>query len=552
MLQAARCVVGACALAATAHGAEAPDRVFVGGRVWTAERSAEWAEAVVVRGDRIVFVGSKSAALRMAGPTTEMVDLEGRLVVPGFNDAHLHLLALEKVEVDAARDVAEVQQRIREYGAAHAEAAWITGRGWAYAQFPGSVPHRRHVDAAMPDRPLVLSDRDGHAALANTKALAAAGITRETKDPPGGIIVRDADGEATGLLKEEAMSLVDAHVPPPSTDALYRTLKKRVAQAASYGLTSVQNASPIDRPTYERLLKEGGLNVRVYACESLPKAPTAADVARLRAARDAFRGPHLKLGCLKGLLDGTIDSKTAWMFEPYVGGGSGLPLWTQAEVDRSVALFDKEGFQVFLHAIGDRAIHMALDAYEKAAKTNGTTGRRHRVEHVELPLVSDLQRFRRLGVIASTQALFANPDKNVLENFSVVLGPERASRADAFRMFDDAKITQAFGSDWPVFPMEVLKGVYAAVARKTPEGTPPDGWYPKNRIDVDQALRHFTTDAAFASFDEKEKGTLAPGKLADFVVLSEDVFQPPVERILKTKVLLTVMGGRDTFRAKEF
>jgi predicted amidohydrolase YtcJ len=224
----------------------------------------------------------------------------------------------------------------------------------------------------------------------------------------------------------------------------------------------------------------------------------------------------------------------------------------QPDLDAAVALYDREGFQILLHAIGDRAIRMALDAYERAALANGTRGRRHRIEHIEVPHPADVPRFASLGVIASTQALFANPDKGLLENYAVVLGPQRSARANAFKRFDDAGALQAFGSDWPVFSMEALRGIYCAVTRTTPEGAPAGGWHPESRIGVEAALRHFTRDAAYASHDEDVKGTLAPGKLADFVVLSEDILAGPPERILKAKVLLTVMGGRDSYRAPGF
>ena len=240
------------------------------------------------------------------------------------------------------------------------------------------------------------------------------------------------------------------------------------------------------------------------------------------------------------------------MFEPYVGGGTGIPFWEQDDLNKTVALYDKEGFQVMLHAIGDRAVNMALNAFEYAAKTNGTSGRRHRVEHGEVPALADLPRFKRLGVIASTQAMFANPDATVLENFAVLLGPERASHADSFKIYDDAGAVQAFGSDWGVFDFAVLPAIFCVVTRTTPEGTPAGGWYPAGRISAEAALRHFTKDGAYASFDENVRGTLTAGKYADLVVLSKDILAIPPAEILKTKVLLTVMGGKDTYRDKDF
>jgi predicted amidohydrolase YtcJ len=247
-------------------------------------------------------------------------------------------------------------------------------------------------------------------------------------------------------------------------------------------------------------------------------------------------------------VDGVVDAKTAGMLEPYTSGGNGILNWTQEDLNRTVAFYDRERFQVLLHAVGDKAIRMALDAFENAARANGTKGRRHRVEHAEVPHPADLPRFKALGVVASTQALFANPDKTVLENFAVVLGKERTAHADSFKLYDDAGAVQAFGSDWPVFSCEVLKGIYCAVTRMTPAGTPPGGWEPQGRIGVEAALWHFTRDAAYASFDEDAKGTISAGKLADFVVLSENVLLGPPETLLKAKVLLTVVGGQDTFR----
>ncbi len=427
------------------------------------------------------------------------------------------------------------------------------GRGWAYGEL-GAPPDRKLLDAAVADRPVFLHDRDGHSAWANSKALALAGVTRASKDPANGIIVRDDKGDPTGLLKEAAGDLVGRVVPPPRPDDKYRALVKGVALAASYGLTSVQDAGmdEEDVPVFTRLLEDGGLKVRMRNALPMVKGPTGDLLARYRGLRERYRkGDRFRFGAVKGFVDGVVDAKTAAMLEPFTSGGTGLPNWSPEDLNRTVALYDQEGFQVLLHACGDRGVRMALDAYEDAARVNGARERRHRVEHAEVVSDADRARFRALGVIASAQALFANPDKTTLENYAVLLGPARASRANAFKRFDDAEAVQAFGSDWPVFSCEVLRGIYCAVTRVTPEGAPPGGWYPENRISVEAALRHFTSDAAYASFDENVKGTLAAGKLADFVVLSDDILAGPPDRILKTRVLLTVMGGGDTYRAPE-
>jgi predicted amidohydrolase YtcJ len=407
----------------------------------------------------------------------------------------------------------------------------------------------------VPDRPALLTAYDGHTGWCNSAALRAANLTRATPNPDGGEIVRDADGELSGVLKEAAQRLVREKLPPTSDEEKYRALKRGIALAASYGLTSAQNAmfDLADLPVYERVLREGGLKLRFYSALPLTKDTSPDELAQYRALRDAQRSPYLRFGALKGFVDGVVESKTALMLEPYVGGGTGLPSWTPQELNRAVVLADREGFQVFLHAIGDRGIRMALDAYELAAKQNGpSTRRRHRVEHIEVPDPADVPRFKALGVIASTQAYFASPDANTVGVYAGNLGPVRAARAMPFKLLDDAGAVQAFGSDWPVYSCEVLKGMYAAVARRTPEGTPAGGWYPEHRISVEAALRHFTRDAAYASFEESLKGTLTPGRAADFVVLSEDVLSGPPERLLTARVLLTVMAGDDTHRAREF
>jgi predicted amidohydrolase YtcJ len=507
-----------------------------------------------MRGPRILAIGGDLEIARYSGVGTQATNLKNGWVFPGFNDAHLHFLVLDSLDLAGLDSLAAIQRAIAEYAKAHPEKAWIEGRGWAAGAFPGGAPDRRILDALVADRPAFIGDRDGHTAWCNSKALELAGITKATPDPAYGVVVRDDKGEPTGLLKEAARDLVEILIPPPNAEERYQALKRLLDRAASYGLTSVQNASfnRSELPTFERLMDEGGLKLRFSFAVPFVKNPSEEDLAYYNQLREKYTGPLLKFGTVKGMLDGVVDMKTAAMFEPYVGGGSVAPHWTQEELNRTAAFYDENGFQILLHAIGDKAINLALNAYEFVKRTNPDRERRHRVEHIEVPRLSDIPRFKQLGVIASTQALFANPDKTTLENYAVLLGPERASRANAFKLFDDAGAVQAFGSDWPVFSMEAVRGIYCAVTRMTPEGTPAGGWYPANRISAEAALYHFTRDAAYASFEEKDKGTLSVDKLADFVVLSENILEPPPERILKAKVLLTVMGGQDSFRAPEF
>jgi predicted amidohydrolase YtcJ len=544
------------AVAAAPRAAAPPaDRIFVNGRVWTGIDARPRAEAVALAGELLMAVGSNAEVRRFAGPDTVTVDLHGRFVSPGFDDAHLHFLFVDTVDLAGLTSLREIQAKIRDYAAAHRDQPWVSGRGWTYGSFPGGLPHRRWLDQVVADRPAFMLGYDGHTAWVNTKALEAAGITRETPDPEHGVIVRDESGEATGALKESAVRLVRTKVPEPTEEERYDALRRRLDEAASYGLTSVQNAYFLDTdlPVYERVMAEGGLKVRFYSALPMVKDIAPDALARYKALRAKYAGPLFKFGAVKGFVDGVVESKTAAMLEPYVGGGgSGELQWTAEDLDRTVAAYDAEGFQILLHAIGDRAIRMALDAYERAEKKNGTSGRRHRVEHFVVPARADIARFKRLGVIASTQALFANPDQNTFDVYAVNLGPGRVSRAMAFRSLDEAGAVQAFGSDSPVFSMEVLRGIYCAATRMTPEGTPAGGWQPQERISAEAALRHFTRDAAYASFEEQRTGTLAAGKLADLVVLSDDIVALPPERILKTRVLLTVMGGRDTYRAGDF
>jgi hypothetical protein len=545
------------------------DRIFVNARIWTADDARPRAEALAISGEKILAVGSNQEIRALASPDTAVVDLQGRLLVPGFQDSHLHFPggSVNEVDLHGTETLKEFQQRLADFAKAHPRLPWITGQGWGYSAFPNETVDKKYIDAVISDRPVYVTERDGHMGIANSKALEIAGITRATADPPNGHLMKDAGGEPTGEFKEAAQRLIESHIPPESAEDRYQALLQHMNEAAEAGLTSVQDAfTNLDNfSLYERAASKEALKLRFrFAPPLLPNeggAPrnhkletplTGADLAKYRELRETFQGPLLKFGAIKGVLDGTVDARTAAMFEPYVGGGSGIPFWEQDDLNKTVALYDKEGFQVLLHAIGDKAIHMALNAFEYAAKANGTTGRRHRVEHAEVPLLSDLPRFKQLGVIASTQAMFANPDATVLKNFAVLLGPERASHADSFKIYDDAGVVQAFGSDWGVFSFAPLPAIYCVVTRMTPEGSPAGGWYPAGRISVEAALRHYTRDGAYASFDEDVRGTLSPGKLADFVVLSKDILSSPPQEILNTKVLLTVMGGQDTYRAPEF
>jgi len=485
------------------------DRIFVNGAIWTGDDTQPRARAVAIGGASILAVGSDDEVRALASPDTAIVDLRGRMVVPGFQDSHLHLpgASVNTVDLAGVASLREFQQRIADFARTHPSLPWITGGGWGYAAFPNQTVDKSYIDEVVADRPVYVSERDGHMGLANSKALEIAGVTAATHDPPNGHIMKSPGDAPTGELKEAAQGLVRRRIPAETPEDRYTALLQHMDEAAAAGITSVQDASTAMETLalFERAAGAGALKIRVrFAPVILPNEGTAPrnhtlaaplaepDLARYVDLRNTFKGPLLTFGAVKGVLDGTVDARTAAMFEPYVGGGTGIPFWEQADLNGVVALYDRLGFQVMLHAIGDKAINMALNAFEHAARANGTSGRRHRIEHAEVPTLQDLPRFKALGVVASTQAMFANPDATTLDNFAVLLGPARAAHADSFKLYDDAGAVQAFGSDWGVFPFAPLPAIYCAATRTTPQGTPAGGWFPAGRIAVEAALRHYT------------------------------------------------------------
>ena len=559
--------------------ATSPPRATAGGpaelvvqnaRIWTADPARPWAETLAVSGGRFTFVGAAAEGGGLTGPATRVVDAGGRLLLPGFNDAHVHLvsgaLSLELVDLIEDQTVEAVQARIKAFAVAHPEAPWVRGRGWLYGSFPGGLPTRAQLDAAVPDRPAYMECYDGHSGWANSKALALAGITKDTKDPKDGVIVRDpGTGEPTGALKERATDLVASKIPEPDAGGRYALFLRALRRLNAQGITSVQDAgtlgsSPTDPELtkgdlFGRARREGRLTVRIAAAVGMQEGQHEAAIAEARRWKSLHDDAYIRFGRVKGYVDGVIEAHTAALLEPYsddASFGLGLPNWTPEGLVQAVTAADRAGLQVYLHAIGDRGVRMALDAHEAAARANTPRDRRGRIEHIETIHPADYPRFGALGVIASMQPLHANPDQNSELVWRKNAGVERSSRGFSWGNLERAGVLLIFGSDWPVVTADVFRGLYCAVTRRTREGAPPGGWLPEQAVKLESALRHYTIDAAYASFEEDDKGSITEGKLADFVVLSEDLFGTGPETILKTKVLLTAMDGRLVHRETPF
>ena len=529
------------------------DLIVTNGRVYTGS-ATEFAEALAVRGNRILQVGSNHDIKRLRRPQTTTVDAHGATVLPGFNDSHIHFLSgglgLQNVELLGDTTLEAIQARIKTFAEAHPERTWIVGRGWYYDPFPGGLPVRQQLDAVVADRPVYMSCYDGHTAWVNTKALQLAGITRRTPNPKNGVIVKDpVTGEPTGVLKEAAKPLVSRLLPQPSRAAQLDAIRAAIREAHRFGVTSIQNAhgDADEFAMYDELRKAGELRVRVYSALSIGAGVTEADADKADALRAKYPDdPIFKTGAIKLMSDGVIEAHTAAMLAPYANKATtGQPNFTPEELRRIVTMFDRRGWQIMIHAIGDGAIREALDAYEQAAKANPAParGRRHRIEHIETTDPADIPRFGALGVIASQQPYHGSPSPSQINVWSANIGPERASRGWVYGSILASGGRETFGSDWPVVTLDPRFGLHVASTRTAPDGQPDGGWYPNEKISLAQAVDAYTSGAAFASFDEQRKGRIARDMLADVVILSSDVFAPGA-RVLDATVDTTIFDGK--------
>lgn len=486
------------------------------------------------------------------------MDLGGRMVLPGLIDSHIHFLsgsmALSQVRLEGAATIAEMQQRLREYARTHPGQGWVLGRGWVYNSFaPSGLPHKRQIDEAIPDRPVLLEAYDGHTSWANSRALEAAGITRNTPDPSGGTIVRDEQGEPTGALKEAAVALVEKVVPQPTRAEKLYALRQGLAEARRAGLTSIVNATGTveELELYAELERRGELTLRTTTALNLRPGMKRKDFRDFERARQRFRSPWVRTGLVKGFVDGVIESHTAAMLEPYADDPAqkGTLNYSPEELVRLVRELDRRGLQVMLHAIGDRGVRTALEAFEAALESNGRRDRRFRVEHIETISASDLPRFGALGVIASFQPYHAYPDDNLENIWGRNTGPERLQRAFAWRQVAQGGARLAFGSDWPVVTLDPFVGIQNAVTRQTHDGKPAGGWVGHQKISLEEALAAYTINGAYALHQENLQGSLDPGKWADLVVLSHNLFEIPANKIHAVRAQMTVVGGRIVHRS---
>jgi len=542
------------ALSLSAQSGPAADLIITHANIWTVDPSRPRAQAVAILGDRIVAVGSDQEINAWRGPQTHVLDAGGKLLLPGFNDAHVHFVdggaSLDSVQLKDAASPQEFARRIGEQAKKIGKGEWVLNGEWDETRWtPSDLPTKELVDPLTPDTPVLVSRYDGHESLANSIVLRLAGITAQTPDPPGGVIVRDARGNPTGVVKDAAQDLVFKVVPPPTHDQLVKVTRRAMSHAASLGVTSVQHMNPDyeDIAVYSELLERGELITRIYAAPLIPQVDDQVKIG----IRHGFGGPYLRLGALKAYADGSLGAATAYFFEPYLNtpNNRGLLSDTMQPLslmrDRMMKA-DAAGLQLCTHAIGDQGISIILDLYSDIVKAHGESDRRFRIEHAQHVAAKDFDRFAELHVIASVQPYHAIDDGRWAESR---IGHDRASRTYAFRTFLDHKVRLAFGTDWSVAPLNPMLGLYAAVTRATLDGKNPNGWFPEQKLTVAESVEAYTMGSAYAEFQDQVKGSITPGKLADMVILSDDLFSIPPEKIREVKVLKTFLGGKIVYDA---
>jgi predicted amidohydrolase YtcJ len=539
--------------------AQTTRKAFINGKIYTVNENLPYAEMVMTEGNKITYVGKTN--LNIIDAQTSVYDLEGKLMLPGFNDSHLHFTSggsyLLGINLRPALSKEEFVNIIKDYSEGKdgtsgtlTEGMWITGGRWDHELWPDkTLPSKELIDPVSENTPVFVSRIDGHVGIANSKALELAGITKYTRDPDGGLIERDPEtGEPTGILKDNAMDLVFKVIPPPSLEENVEATLRALEEARKFGITSVQDMTqPGELEAYRQVLENGELTCRIYSIWPIDKYE---DIVRAGITVGNEEG-LIKRGGLKGYADGSLGASTAWFFEPYVQDPSnyGLPMDVVTNGNLEKWAFDADGnrLQLCVHAIGDRANTFMLDLYEKIKKENSPWERRFRIEHAQHIRKEDLKRFAEIGVVASVQPYHCIDDGVWAEKR---IGPERIKTTHPYRSLLKSGAVVAFGTDWPVAPLNPLFGIYAAVTRQTVDGKNPDGWIPEEKISVEDAIKCYTLNAAYASYEEKIKGSIEVGKLADFVVLSEDILSIDPGKIKDVKVTMTIFDGEIVYEKK--
>lgn len=528
------------------HNPEHVMKCFLNATVHTMNPARPYAEAVVTKGNRIVFVGSSTEARHFVGSQADVIDLGGRVVLPGFIDDHVHFVLggtqVDGLHLRGCKSADAMAKEVASFAATR-RGLWISGGDWDEEGWDvRRLPDKTLIDALVPGTPVFTNRFDWHMALANTVALQRAGITRDTPDPPGGTIERDpVTGEPTGILKDAAMDLVTRVIPRPTPGELEHAVLQALDVARRHGVTSVHDIAEEEHiPVYHKLECVQKLTCRIYA-----RLPIAVMPKLIRErVRRAHGTEFVKVGSLKAFADGSLGSSTAWFFEPYchlATSGLAMEVLTSGHLREWSLEADRHGLQLSIHAIGDRANDAILTLYEEVARENPAWDRRFRIEHAQHVRPEDVRRFGTLGVIVSAQPYHCIDDGVWAEQR---IGPDRARSTYAFKSFLNAGVHLCFGSDWTVAPLDPMQGIYAAVTRATLDGKNPGGWFPEQRLTVEEAVRCYTVNNAYAAFEEHLKGTLEPGKLADLVVLSENIFTIPAHEIRNARVVMTVVDGQ--------
>lgn len=547
--------------AAAAVPEPAADTVYLHGAVYTVDAVRSWAEAVAVRAGRIVYVGTDAGVAAWIGTETRLIDLNGRMLLPGFHDAHVHLVGggieLGECNLNGKADLQDVLETIRQFAEQHPEERWIRGGGWALT-IEGGNPHKALLDDIVSERPVILDAFDGHTSWANSKALEIAGITRDTPDPPRGRIERDpATGEPTGTLRELAARLVTDKMPPYTHEESVAGLRRGLELASRVGITSVQEASVAERhlKAFTELDQSGELTVRTVAAMKIDPGRAMAQLPQFVEWRSKYQGKRLRATEVKIFQDGVIESKTAALLEPYLGGTGNELGWLNLEPEELnplAAELDRLGFQIHIHAIGDRGIQSSLDALEFAQARNGRRDSRHHLAHIQLFDPPDIARFRRLGVVANFQPFWAYADPYIVDMTLPILGPERSRWLYPIRSIANTGAVIVCGSDWSVSSMNPLDAIQVAVTRRGLTDGPGPAWIPEELVDLPTMIAGYTINGAYVNFEETETGSIEVGKLADLIVLDRNLFEIPAHEIHLTKVLLTVLEGQVVHRAAEF